>query len=51
MIRRIKLWWYGECRSGALIDEMIYRTRMEKAAKRFAYYEEKIRALTVSEKP
>lgn len=48
MIRYIKLWWYRECRSGAMIDEIISRHKMEKAAQRLAHYEDKIRALTVS---
>lgn len=45
MIRRIKLWWYRACLSGAVIDEITHHNKMQLSANRVAFYEAKIRAL------
>lgn len=45
MIRFFKLWWYRDRRANAIVDELVHRYRMQKAADRVAYYDAKIGAL------
>lgn len=48
MIRFLKIWWYRDRRANAIVDELVHRYRMRKAADKVAYYEEKIGTLQQS---
>lgn len=46
MIKTLKLWWYRYCSTGAAIEIMSARIKLQDAESRILFYEHRIRQLS-----